>query len=120
MKPHIEACHTKLGVMKWRCFTKHTTEDGYAYEREGKGYTVAEAYRKWRRAGGNFHLFRRTNTHDHAVAVPPGGTPRSNGAGFVLCARGRRLASEGESSSRARVALASPGRTSLSGEPGTD
>ena len=35
---------TKLGVLKWRCYTTGPYGDVWY---EGKGYTVADAYRKW-------------------------------------------------------------------------
>jgi hypothetical protein len=48
MKPRIKAYRTQLGALKWRCASEAFGMWG-PYERQGCGYTVAEAYHKWMR-----------------------------------------------------------------------
>lgn len=56
MKPRIVPERTRWGALKWHCFSGESGHYG-PYTREGKGYTPAEAYAKWKRCGD--HTSRR-------------------------------------------------------------
>lgn len=50
-KPHIVIEHSFSSHKKWRCFTWEVSFMGNRYCREGKAYSLKEAYFKWLRAG---------------------------------------------------------------------
>lgn len=51
MKPRIKLDPTRPGWGKWECFSIRISSQGNQYRREGKGYTLQEAYTKWYLAG---------------------------------------------------------------------
>jgi hypothetical protein len=50
-KPHLALDRTRPGTGRWQCVSQAQSFYGNDYERQGKGYTMQDAYAKWLRCG---------------------------------------------------------------------